>query len=79
MRILRTIVRLAEVFLVLATPFIMACAMRAAYEFRGYRAYGGEWCIPLIILVMLLLLFRLDDMLRPKRKGGVLKNAHKIK
>lgn len=50
------VIRIVEVIIILATIIITALAIKYANEMRGYRGFGGEFLIPIISLMIILIL-----------------------
>lgn len=42
------IIRILEVIVIIATIILTIAAVKWANQLRGYKAYGGEWLIPVI-------------------------------
>lgn len=50
------IVRIIELLVIIATIILTVKAITYATAIRGYKAYGGEYLIPIIGLVIILVL-----------------------
>lgn len=50
------IVRIIELLVIIATIILTVKAIAYATAIRGYKAYGGEYLIPIIGLVIILVL-----------------------
>lgn len=50
------IVRIIEILVIIATIILTVKAIAYATAIRGYKAYGGEYLIPIIGLVIILVL-----------------------
>ena len=47
------ITRIIEVIVIITTIILTIIAINYANKTRGYKAYGGEYCIPLIGLIII--------------------------
>lgn len=52
----KLIVRIIELLVIIATIILTIVAINYATRLRGHKAYGGEYCIPLLggIAIMLI-------------------------
>ncbi len=50
------IVRVVEIIIILATIILTALAIKYASQIRGYKGFGGEFLIPIISLMIILIL-----------------------
>lgn len=50
------IVRIIEIVIVLTTIIITPIAIVYANKIRGYITYGGEWLIPILDLMLILII-----------------------
>lgn len=44
----KLIVRIVELLIIIATIIVTIIAINHATRLRGHKAYGGEYCIPLL-------------------------------
>lgn len=58
MRINKTklIIRILEVFTIIAVVVLMPIAIKYATSVRGYKAFGGEYLLPILALTIILIL-----------------------
>lgn len=50
------IIRILELLVIIATIILTLIAIKYATAVRGYEAYGGEYLIPLVGLVVILII-----------------------
>lgn len=60
-------VRTIEVLIVITTIILTILAINYANKIRGYKAYGGEYLIPLIGLLIVL---TIDEIYKESEKKG---------
>lgn len=66
-------VRTIEVFIIIATIICTILAINYANKIRGYQAYGGEYLIPLIGLLIVMIIediYQESEKKRKKAKHG---------
>lgn len=65
------IVRIIEVVVILATIILTVLAINYATKLRGYRAIGGEYLIPILGLLLVLIIeevYKESEKNKPKHK-----------
>lgn len=60
-------VRTIEVFIIIATIILTILAINYANKTRGYQAYGGEYLIPLIGVLIVMII---EDIYQESEKKG---------
>ena len=61
------IVRIIELLVIIATIILTVKAIAYATAIRGYKAYGGEYLIPIIGLVIIFVILLLPIILKIKK------------
>lgn len=64
------IVRILEIIVLLATIILTPLAIKCATIERGYEAMGGEYLIPILGLVIILIIETIYEESEEKKKNG---------
>ena len=54
-------VRVLEILVIIATIVLTILSINYATKIRGYKAYGGEYLIPILGLIVLFILEEIHD------------------
>lgn len=64
------ITRITETLVIITTIIITPMAINYANTYRGYKAYGGEYLIPLLGLLIVMALETFYDMYKESKRRG---------
>ena len=64
------IIRILELLVIIATIILTPIAIKYATAVRGYEAVGGEYLIPLLGLVIILIIETIYEESKTKKKGN---------
>lgn len=66
----KLIARILEIIVVLETIIITPRAIHYANELRGYKAFGGEYLIPVLGLLAILIIETIYEEFEKTKRGG---------
>lgn len=64
------IIRILELLVIIATIILTPIAIKYATAVRGYEAVGGEYLIPLLALVIIMIIETIYEESKTKKKGS---------
>lgn len=62
-------VRILELIIIIGTVKLMPIAIEYAAQIRGYKAYGGEYLLPLLSLLLIMLIETMYETIKALRRG----------
>lgn len=71
----KLLARILEIIVILETLIITPKAIHYANELRGYKAFGGEYLIPILGLLAILIIETICEEFEKTKRGG--KHANK--
>lgn len=66
----KLIVRILELAIIIATIILTPMAIKYATAVRGYEAVGGEYLLPILALVIILIIETIYEESEEKKRGG---------
>lgn len=66
----KLIVRILELLVIIATIILTIMAINYATKLRGHRAYGGEYCIPILGYITIMTIESIYEESENKKKGN---------
>lgn len=64
----KLIVRIIELLVIIATIILTIVAINYATRLRGHKAYGGEYCIPLLVGIAIMVIEEIYQESENKKK-----------
>ncbi len=65
----KLIVRIIELLVIIATIILTIISINYATKLRGHKAYGGEYCIPILGCISIMIIEELYQESENKKKG----------
>lgn len=63
------IVRILEILIIIATIILTILSIKYATKIRGHQAFGGEYLVPVLGLIIILVLESILEESENKKKG----------